>query len=381
MADFQHPDPQQRRQAIIAAVRQHDLSALPFLRVLAAQDSVIELRELAQKAVIRLEKDDPLQLDRAAEYYVQMLQFYKQQRLSEAAKALGKALTLDPTFAEDQIALKVATSATGLKPDEAIRALINAQQYGQNLRADHGGWQKRAREFNPLRVLFLLILIAMMGLLFANTNVFDLYRSSLELGAWREQLRLKDGIDYYLFVPINPMPAPGWGILVVLGDQFQRAEELIPFFAEAANQHNVVLVVPNFGEYPEPYNEYVTPQIDQILEEVRAEVTADPLGAVIFGYGKGGEIASLYAAEYYQVAAVITVNATDVRLPPTDAPDLVYFVMYGAYADFATVGVERAQEIEQRGNPIEFLVIPRSVNELNRTQIARAMQFVWELYR
>ncbi|MBC8170331.1 MAG: HEAT repeat domain-containing protein, partial [Anaerolineae bacterium] len=147
--DLRHPDPEQRRQAIIAAARQGSQEALPALDQLTRLDPDTTLRELARKAIRHIHKiqgsPDPLGFDEAHRQFILALQTYKKRGAVAAAPVLAKALRLDPTLEEDELTRRIAAEATGLPAAEATRALIYADQYGQMLRPDRGGWRPQVR--------------------------------------------------------------------------------------------------------------------------------------------------------------------------------------------------------------------------------------------
>lgn len=381
--DLRHPDPEQRRQAIIAVARQGNQDALPALDQITRLDPDSSLRELARKAIRHLHKNqsgaDPLGFDEAHRQFVLALQTYKKKGAVAAAPVLAKALRLDPTLQEDELTMRIAAEATGLPAAEAVRALIYADQYGQMLRPDRGGWRPQARR-QPYKWLMILLFAGVTVFLFLRTGVFNSYIGSLQTQQWREHLRRDTGTAYYLFVPEGSPPPEGWGILVALHDFSYGADTLLPFFVEAAAEAGVILIVPNFGEYPFPFTELTTPAIDAIVQQVRREYRTHPTGAVIFGYRLGGEIATMYAKDYYQVAGVVTLGATELVLPPEDDEFIEYLLMFGEYDTNRSLLSERLVEFEFLLNPTQIFLASNVDSALTPDYVSRTMQFVRRIY-
>jgi hypothetical protein len=362
---LRHPNPDRRREAIVGVARQGVLEAIPVLSELAEDELDPELRALAGKALRHLKKrqesqlTDPLGLDTVSQQLDEAYQVYQQQGGEAAAPLLSKVLKLDPDLADHPTAKKIASAS--INPPEA-----------QN------NWQS-VRRRSPVRWLIVLVMAVVTAFLFFRTGVLNTYISSIQSGQWRENLRREGDIDYYLFVPEGRAPASGWGSLVVLHEFGYGADSLLPWFVEKAQRDGIVLIAPVFGEYPQPIAE-TTSRLDAILIRVREEYPMDSTGAVIFGHGVGGEVAMLYARDYFGVGAVAAFGAPNLYEPPLDDPALPYLFMYGEYDSQLAVLQDVLHQFQTFGNPGETLTIPDVDTEMNAQVADTTIELTRQLY-
>jgi hypothetical protein len=147
---LQNPDPQQRRQAIIALANTRDPAALPPLAAVYRGDPDPELRELALKAgrYIRQESDQvgsapiastgPGVSKRDAE----LAQFYldaatNYQTLGDRGRAiehLGKALSLNPARVHETFVTNLILLTTGMPVDQAMPMLTHPDRREELIR-------------------------------------------------------------------------------------------------------------------------------------------------------------------------------------------------------------------------------------------------------
>lgn len=373
---LRHPNPSRRREAIVGVAKQGQFAALPILIELAEADDAPELRVLALKAVRHLQKQqtlqliDPLSFDAAHEILVEAKQLYQQRGAEAAFPTAEKALKLDPTLADDATIKQIMAAVEKQQPVE------DSHQPDEH---SWRGWQP-VRRRSPFQWMVVAVLAGLTLLLFFRTGVFDSYIGSIQTQQWRENLRREGDIDYYLFMPEGNPPPSGWGVLVVLHDYSYSAESLLPLFVELARIEALILVAPTFGDYPQPFANETTARLDAILIQVRNEFQTDEAGAVLFGYGIGGEIAMLYARDYFQVGAVAAYGAPNLYQPPADDPILPYLLVYGEYDSQREVLREQFSNFESYANPTEMLVIPNIGKELGSDAALLAVELARQLY-
>ncbi len=153
---LQSPDPQQRRQAIMALANARDLAALKPLAAVYHDDTEPALRDLALKAgrFIRQENDQsagpqtaeaagtpddeaeaeaPPTGEVVSKRDAELAQFYldaamNYQTLGDRGRALehlGKALGMNPTLAKETFVANLMTLAAGMPADEALPILLH----------------------------------------------------------------------------------------------------------------------------------------------------------------------------------------------------------------------------------------------------------------
>jgi dienelactone hydrolase len=368
---LRHPNASRRREAIVGVARNGLVEALPILEELAQQDSEGEVRELAQKAVrhLRKQKDamliDPLGLDEAERKLAQAVETYRERGADAASPLLVSALKLDPGLAEDPSAKQLS------------KAL---QKTEKNPLPEDRGWQKvRRRSRTQWTVVVVLALIT--GLLFFRSGVLDRYIRSVFVSDWQENLRREGETDYYLFVPDIPEPSSGWGMLVVLHDYSYDANSILPLFVRRAEEQGLILVAPTFANYPQPFSPETTSRLDAILIQVRNEYRTDEAGAVVFGYGVGGEIAMLYARDYFGIGAVATYGVGELYAPPSDDRVLPYLIMYGEFDSLMGMLQPELNDFEAYDNPTEIISIPDADKNLPEQAADLVVQLGVQLYQ
>lgn len=385
--DLTHPEADRRRKAIIRLTRQGDLDALPALTRLASADPDPDLRTLAGKAVLRLRQTDsasdlfdPLGVDQADAYFAAALRHYRDRRLEAVRQPLAAALRRDPALHTDRAALLMAQAVTGLPPQAAVAALIDADRYDQTrVGRRPGRWGMARRKRGVARFAFFVVLIAVGLLLFLRSGSFEYYRDALQSSQWRDALHNDAAVDYYVLTPTTPTPATGWPVLVALPSFGAPAEALLPYFAEQAGSDGVLLVVPNFGQYPFPYETETLPALNEIILRVRQRYPADRRGVVLFGFVTGGEIALLYAREYYGVLAVSAASALELHAPPDD-PTIRYLLTYTQADTLIGYNRELAARFAERGHDVDFVVLSGTEDVLDERQVALTMGLVREVY-
>jgi pimeloyl-ACP methyl ester carboxylesterase len=228
-----------------------------------------------------------------------------------------------------------------------------------------------------------MILLGLVMTLLLTTGALDLYLGSLQTQRWRENLRTNRTpfqLDYYLFVPQTPPPPEGWGLLLLLHDYGANAESLLPSFVQGAAESGVILIAPTLGAYAEPLDTMTLPAIDALLIEVRAEYPANPQGAVLFGYGSGGTVATYYAREYFRVAAVATVSTPQVFPPPSDDPKVVYLFMYGTFDTNRNAAELSIARFHESSNPLEVLTMPGADERVTAEQVRLTLELAQKVY-
>lgn len=386
--NLRHKDPTRRRQAIVTLTRGGVQDAVPAIRHIAKNDPVPELRILAAKALKHLQQppetqalDDPLGIDAAQKWYIEALRTFKERGSVPAVyRPLSRALRRDPTLRDDELARKMASKLTGLHADAAVDALIAADQLNQAPRSDHGGWlpRQRRRSRVHLTVIFMLFFAVMM--VFLQTGFFDYYLNSIQSGMWRENLQTEGPQNYYLIVPEGQPPPNGWPLLVALPEHGASADTLLSVLAEPARDAGLIFVVPTFTEYRAPLSDRTTPAIDTILIEVRDNHPVDSRGAVLLGQGIGGEVATLYAQEYFQVAGVITISALRLYRPPIGDPSVSYLLMYTQNDVLLDYNTQLVEEFRSAGNAVDFRIMPGRVDEITDEEVQLSLQFIRAIF-
>lgn len=368
---LRHPNPVRRKEAIVGVARNGLVEALPILERLAHEDSDAELRELAQKAVRHLQKQkdailiDPLGFDEAERKLKQAYQTYQEKGADAASSLFSTALRLDPALAEEANARQLSKALQQAKKPNTI---------------EDRGWRK-VRRRSRFQWSLVAVLSLMVGLLFFRAGVLETYISSLLTQDWRENLRREGDIDYYLFVPNIPEPPAGWGVLIVLHDYSYDANSLLPLFVRRAEEQGLLLVAPTFANYPQPFSPEATSRLDSILIRLRNEYRTDEAGVVMFGYGVGGEIAMLYARDYFGVGAVATYGTGELYAPPADDPVLPYLMMYGEYDSLFGMLQPQLNNFDNYTNPTEILTIPDADKTLSEQAVQLVIELADQLYQ
>lgn len=356
------PDPAQRKRAIIALAKRRETGAVHALSVIREKDDVPELRQLAAKAIRHIQTSaDPLRLDEADHYFKVALERYRTQGASAAAAPLNKAVSLDPTLADEKITQTITAQIAAVPSQSA--------------------WHPRRSRRVRTYLLAIIVLAVLSVMIFLNSQSFKDYLFSLQVEQWRGSLYRDGAIAYYAFVPESVPPENGWPVLLILDDDARDIEAFIPTFIEPAQKAQALLVVPIFEGYTRPYNEHVTPLLDQILIHVRQNYPVHARGEVLFGFSVGGEIVTLYAQQYGTVAAVVAIGATDLHLPAPDDTRTRYLISYGEEDELLFFNEPSAQEFDERENPAEFLIIEGVGHEITQQQLDWTMDLFGLLFR
>ncbi len=179
--------------------------------------------------------------------------------------------------------------------------------------------------------LLLLIVFVLCGYLLANSQQWVMAsQGAFKLNEWKQIYREVEGVigaRYYVILPDTPPPAEGYPALWVLYDVPETPESIMLQFASTARTNDVLLIVPAFSLYNEPYRQRTVPGLRQILQAVELEFDINPDQTILFGYGKGGELASVFAQEYpNDIGGIVTSGASYLHPFPDNLP---YRVLYG----------------------------------------------------
>lgn len=245
---------------------------------------------------------------------------------------------------------------------------------------DEGRWHVRRRS-SRARLLVLLVLVSVMvGALFASGS-FDYYRDAFNSARLSAAIRQVNGVRAYVIAPSQPPSPEGYPLLVALHGNGGYADSLIPLFAARADQSGFLLVLPDFGEYAQPYGDRVTPALNALISDVRADYPLDARGVALFGFGVGGDIATLYAHEYYDVAVVVTVGSRQLMPPPAGDPVVRYAYLFAA-GDPALPRLRDQidREFRPNGNPITLEAVAGEVGRLTEPQVAQAFIYLRDAF-
>lgn len=321
---------------------------------------------------------DPLDIDKAEAYLADALRLYQDKNLSKVAAPLAQALYLDPSLADDPAVRLVARAITGMDADSAVRALVDTARFGQQPRFNNGRrrWMPRRHKRTPVQLILLLIVFVAALVLFLGSGSFEYYRLAIQSGQWRDSLHTGGAVEYYALIPDGTAPANGWPVLVALHSYGASADALLPFLADAAREAGILLVAPNFGEFPYPYSEFTTPAINAMLNEVLSQHPTDPRGVVMFGFVSGGEVAMLYAREYFGVAGVVTVSALQLHSPPEGDTSIRYMLIYNQGDEVLEYNEWIVETFRDGGNDVGLVVIPGYSDTLETEAVERTIAFV-----
>lgn len=325
---------------------------------------------------------DPLDLDSAEGYLAEALRLYQVGRLSETAAPLAEALYRDPGLAADPAARLMAGKVLALDADSAVVALIDAARHRQALRRPppRTQWSPHRRGRTLPQIALLLFIFAFAVAVFLGSGSFEYYRLALESGRWRDSLRTAGPVEYYALIPEGERPITGWPALVALHSYGASADALLPYFADRAREAGVLLIVPNFGEFPYPYSDYTTPAINAMLNEILAQQPADPRGVVLFGFVTGGEVAMLYAREYFGVAGVVAVSPLQLVEPPAGDTTLRYLLLYNAGDTVLPYNETLIEGYRAAGSAVELIILAGNADALEAEAVDMTLQFVREIY-
>lgn len=326
---------------------------------------------------------DPLDIDKAEGYLAYALRQYKEKNLSKVAAPLAQALYLDPSLVDDPAVRLVAANITEMDADSAIRALVDSARFGQAPRfnGERRRWLPRRRKRTPAQIILLLLVFVAALAVFLGSGSFEYYRLAIQSGRWRDSLHLSDasGVEYYALIPDGSPPVNGWPVLVALHSYGASADVLLPYLADVTHEAGILLIAPNFGEFPYPYSDFTTPAINAMLNEVLSQHRTDPRGVVMFGFVSGGEIAMLYAQEYFGVAGVVTVSALQLHSPPEGDTSIRYLLIYNQSDEILNYNQQVVETFRDEGNDVGLMVIPGFSDTLEDEAVRRTIAFVKEL--
>lgn len=324
---------------------------------------------------------DPLDIDKAEGYLAQALRFYQEKNLGKVAAPLAQALYLDPSLAKDPAVRLVAANITDRDADSAIRALVDAARYRQSVRSIRrlSQWSPRRRRRTLPQLIFLILIFAVALVVFLGSGSFEYYRIAIQSGRWRDSLHTGGAVEYYALIPDGTPPLNGWPVLVALHSYGASADAVLSHLAEPAREAGILLVAPNFGEFPYPYSDYTTPAINDMLNEVLSQHPTDPRGVIMFGFVSGGEVAMLYAQDFFGVAGVVTVSTLQLHSPPEGDTSIRYMLVYNQADESLEYNQWVIETFRDTGNDVGLVVIPGFSDTLEEEAVKRTIAFVKEV--
>lgn len=415
LRQLQHPDPDQRRRAIVALGRGADPAALPALARVYRTDPDPALRELALKAGRYLRQqtagapaesptkrpaspaaplpglaadslppkhvEQPVShrnVQRAKQYASQAMDAYMAGDKARAAAHLRKALSINPNLTADKALVNLAGEVTGLPPREALAAL----QEGHLPRPEKGAPRPR----QPLsagkiftRVLLVVMLIVLVGLSiwFVQSGQFDRWRITLTAQSWLSSgARTIAGTQVYVIEPEGEPPAAGWPVVVAFHGYGGSGADMMRV-ALAAVPEGVLFVAPTFGEYqPNPGTGPLGPMAS-IMEEIFATYPINRQAVVLYGFSQGGAFAYRYSIYHpYDLAGVVTAGAPDFDAGDPTRRDLPYVFTWGERDALHSLNEPFLLGLETNGFPVDYAVVRNADHEITDYSIERALGLI-----
>jgi predicted esterase len=410
LRQLQHPDPDERRRAIVTLGRSGDPNALPALAHVYRDDPDPALRELALKAgrylrqqtahaapvtsappavpgpAVQAEPAPPQSPERpishrdaqrAKQYASQAMDAFMNGDKARAATHLRKALSINPNLAADKATANLAGEITGQPPREALAAL----QGGDLPRLEKGAPRPR----QPLsagkvltRVLlgFMLLVLAGLVVWFVQSGQFDRWRLALAIEGWKGSAQTIAGTQVYVVAPEGEPPAGGWPVLVAFHGYGGGGDSMLGVASIVVPQ-GVLFVAPTFGEYqPNPGNGPLGP-MENILAGVQASYPVNARAVVLYGFSQGGTFAYRYSIYHpFDLAGVVTAGAPDFDAGLPTSRDLPYVITYGERDELYTFNEPFIFEMEANGFPVDYALVHNAEHEVTPYSVDRALGLI-----
>ncbi|MCB9458717.1 MAG: hypothetical protein H6670_03630 [Anaerolineaceae bacterium] len=306
---------------------------------------------------------------------------YQRGDWGDALLLLGDAVNADGRLQNDELALQLAHTITGESGQVVLARIGFAEQRWQYIEA----LQPSAHSFTDnLRTAaaFVFSMVLALGLIYAVANwlpnVTDMFADPLDK-IEIDTRTLTNGVEYDVYVPPNGFSGPGWPMLVLLGDDDLHGDDLLAHFL-VTNAEQVVYVIPHLPLQPAEVN---LPIVHEIITQTENAYPTALDSVILFGYGDGGALASLYANQYPQVvAATITSGATWIY--PQAAGSGPMLVLLGSEDPLYITSDQGANlpfiDQSEWPNGLQYLVMENVGHEINAYQVDAALQLISEIH-
>lgn len=301
LAYLKDQDPQRRRQAIIAAGRSGDPAYIKPLQNLGYTDSDPELRELANKAIQHLRKQQP------APAAPPQSRTVPAENTAPAAKAPPRKIERDSRWsAGGAIALVIFTLTI-----IGVGVFAVWSTYGEMFQQGARQQQMIAR----LQAAPPLPLDGSTAGAALNGAVYHTVATAMT--------------SYYVQEPVGATPPGGWSLVIALHGWTGGATDMLIPYGQTALDNGAILVAPTFDHGP-GYGGYdaVFYDIGLIYDDLKRYYPIHPRATVLTGFSWGGRVAQFYTAAYPErFGGAVVGGSREYRLPPpTSAVQYAVFV-------------------------------------------------------
>ncbi|MAU12219.1 MAG: hypothetical protein CL607_20525 [Anaerolineaceae bacterium] len=306
---------------------------------------------------------------------------YQRDDWGDALMMLADAVAADPRLQDDALAQHLAATLTGQMPETVLTRIGFTDQRWQFIEALQPDPERNTRGLRTVTAFIFSTLIAL-GMIYvvANwlPNITQIARDPLE-DIQIYSHTLINGVTYDVYEPSGPLAGPGWPMLVLLGDEDLQGDDLLAPFV-VANTSDTLYVTPHLPMQPADVN---LPILQEIITDVENTYPTALDSVVLFGFGEGGALASLYANQHPDIiAGTIISGATWIY--PQDEGSGPMLVMIGSQ-DPLYLRSNQGNDMPfideaQWPGGLQYLLLENIGHEVTPYQVDAALQMTSEIH-
>lgn len=306
---------------------------------------------------------------------------YQRGDWGDALMLLADAVAADPRLQDDALAQHLATTLTGQLPETVLTRIGFSDQRWQFIEALQPAPERHNTGLRTVAAFIFSLMLAL-GMIYAIANWLPTFtqmaRDPLEdINLYSHMLT--NGVTYDVYEPSGLLPGPGWPMLVLLGDEDLQGDNLLAPFV-VANADDVLYVTPHLPMQPADVN---LPILYEIIAQVENSYPTALDSVVLFGFGDGGALATLYANQYPEiVAGTITSGATWIYPQASGSGPML--VMIGSQDPLYLRSNQGADlpfvDEVQWPNGLQYLLLENIGHEVTPYQVDATLQMIGEIH-
>lgn len=307
---------------------------------------------------------------------------YRRKDWGDALLLLGEAVEADPRLQQDAYAIQLAGRLTGSDPTKALSLLAHPAERSQLIAM----LQRRRAHYlpaiNTITMVFISIGIALAGLYALSAWLPRIQSVIAEVNTPPQvevYTQMVGDVAFDVYVPEGQPSDPGWPMLVLLGDPMLSGNDLLPHFL-VANDRSVVYVIPHLPQQP---MEMALPILHEMIAKTENIYPTALDSVVLYGFGEGGDLATLYARRYPNIAAgAVTSGSTLVHAPAPNGAKLLVMLgdqdsLYTSSGDGQSFSFLDANEWQ---DSMPYLLLEGIGHEIDPQQVDFALEFVSDIH-
>lgn len=395
------PQARVRHQAIVKLARLKDEDVLPLLNDISKNDPEPRLRQLAERAITHilnefsstmsrvkveetpLSKVPPFSNPDSEKHIQRAYELYDNGSTANALQYLIKALDTTPRLVDDFDVQLLAENLTGMEGAAAAKMLTDPEKRKNFFDNDLPPPSANFPISPSMVIIFMLFLVVTSQFYLADGIEFiNQALDEMELQQLKQSVQSVNGAKYYVVTPATAPTSNGYPLLIALPDGKENSTAMLRHFSEFSELYGTILLIPEFDDYRFSQTEGQSATLHAMVDAVGRNYQLDADGSLLFGFGDGASVATLYANRFPEsTASVITSGGTFIYPQPESVP---YTIIYGAndtlLRDRTETDVPFA-DLTQWSTPLNYLTIENVGHEVNIQQIDITKQVLLDVYQ